>query len=218
MKKLLIFGASYPIIIQTIDDINRAGDDRLEIIGFLVDDPNLWEKDYFGFPIVGRLEDIPITSDTYVINNVGGSTHSRYLVDKRILKVKPDIPSIIHPTVERTYSEIGSGCILSKDVFIGAGSIIGNAVCIRNTTFIGNEVKIGNYVFISDQSVILGYVKIEDFVYLGAHVTVLPRLTVHQNSLLGAGAVVTKDIPGDKVFVGNPAKYLKDNKSIPVLE
>jgi len=214
-KKLIIFGASYPIIIQIIDDINMNIKNKYEIIGFSIDNKEEWGKEYFGYPILKNIEELKITNDTYIINNIGGSTISRYKVDKRILKIKNSIPSLIHPTVELKYSVVGEGCILSKDVFVGAGSIIGNSVCLRNTIFIGNEVFIGNNVFMSDQVVVLGYVKIENLVYLGANVTILPRLNIGFNSLLGAGAVVTKDIPPNKVYVGNPAKYLKDNQLVP---
>lgn len=219
MKKVIIFGASYPIILQTIDDINASGDDKFEVIGFSVDNEDDWGKEYFGYPILGRLEDLKIHSDIYIINNVGGSTISRYIVDQRILKIRKTIPSIIHPTVEKRYCDVNAnGVILSKDVFLGAGTKIGDSVCIRNTTFIGNEVNIGNYVFISDQTVILGYVNIDDFVYIGAHVTVLPRLSLEKNCLLGAGSVVTKNIPTNKMYVGNPARFLKDNFDIPIID
>jgi len=213
-KKIIVFGAGYPIILQLIEDINLAGSAKFEILGFVVDDEKEWGKEYFGYPILGKLENIKNYKDTYIINNVGSSTNARYSIDKRILRIKNEIPSLIHPTVDYRYSEIGNGCIVSKDVFIGAGSKIGNSVCLRNTVFIGNEVKIGDNVFISDQTVILGYVDIADYVYLGANVTVLPRLSLNKNSLLGAGAVVTKNIPANQIYVGNPARYLKENKPI----
>lgn len=215
MKKLVIFGAGYPIIIQLIEDINQVSKEKYEIVGFIVDDNDQKGADYFGYPILGKLEDIKIASDCYIINNIGSSTAARRKIDHRIFKKKQHIPSLIHPNVETRYSKIGNGCIISKDVFIGAGSVIGNSACLRNTIFIAHDVKIGDYVFVSDQSVILGHVKINDYAYIGANVTILPRLNLAQNCLVGAGSVVTKDIPANQVFVGNPAKFLKDNTPIP---
>ena len=213
-KKIIVFGAGYPIILQLIKDINLAGTAKFEILGFVVDDQTEWGKEYFGYPILGKLETIKNYRDTYIINNVGSTTAARYSVDKRILRIKKEIPSLIHPTVDLQYSEVGMGCIISRDVFIGAGSKIGDSVCLRNNVFLGNEVNIGNNVFISDQTVVLGYVEIEDYTYLGANVTILPRLKLSYNSLLGAGAVVTKNIPANQIHVGNPAKYLKENKPL----
>lgn len=51
---------------------------------------------------------------------------------------------------------------------------------------------------------------IEDNVWLGASVIVLPGVCIGENSIIGAGAVVTKDIPANVVAVGNPARVLRD--------
>ena len=51
--------------------------------------------------------------------------------------------------------------------------------------------------------------EIEDFVKIGANVTVLPFIKIGKNSLIGAGTVITKDVPADSVIVGNPGKVIK---------
>ncbi len=53
------------------------------------------------------------------------------------------------------------------------------------------------------------WIKLEDDVWLGAGVIVLPQITIGEGSIIGAGAVVTKDIPPHSVAVGNPAKVIK---------
>ena len=50
---------------------------------------------------------------------------------------------------------------------------------------------------------------IEDNVWLGGGVIVLPGVTIGENSVIGAGAVVTRSIPKDSVAVGNPARVIK---------
>ena len=57
-------------------------------------------------------------------------------------------------------------------------------------------------------SVILGRVSIGKNVYIGANSTILPDLIIGDNSIIGAGAVVTKSIPKNEVWVGNPAHKL----------
>ncbi|WP_423202785.1 DapH/DapD/GlmU-related protein [Lactococcus lactis] len=51
-------------------------------------------------------------------------------------------------------------------------------------------------------------IHIEKNVWLGAGVIVLPGITIGENSVIGAGSVVTKDIPANVVAVGNPCKIL----------
>ena len=53
------------------------------------------------------------------------------------------------------------------------------------------------------------WITIDDDVWLGAGVIVLPQVTIGEGSIIGAGAVVTKDIPPHSVAVGNPAKVIK---------
>ena len=53
------------------------------------------------------------------------------------------------------------------------------------------------------------WIVIEDDVWLGAGVIVLPQVTIGEGAIIGAGAVVTKDIPPHSVAVGNPAKVIK---------
>jgi maltose O-acetyltransferase len=47
-------------------------------------------------------------------------------------------------------------------------------------------------------------------VWLGGGATVLPGVTIGENSVIGAGAVVTKDVPANVVAVGNPARVLRE--------
>lgn len=54
----------------------------------------------------------------------------------------------------------------------------------------------------------IGKIKIEDNVFVGANATILPNVTIGQNSIIGAGSVVTKDVPRDSVVAGNPARVL----------
>ena len=52
-------------------------------------------------------------------------------------------------------------------------------------------------------------ITIKDNVWIGANVTVLPCVTIGENSIIWAGSVVTKDIPSNVIAVGNPCKVLR---------
>jgi maltose O-acetyltransferase len=54
-------------------------------------------------------------------------------------------------------------------------------------------------------------ITVEDNVWLGGGVVVCPGVTIGENSVIGAGAVVTKDIPANVVAVGNPARVIREN-------
>jgi len=57
-------------------------------------------------------------------------------------------------------------------------------------------------------------ITIENNVWLGGNVTVLAGVTIGENSVIGAGSVVTKNIPPNTLAVGNPCKVIKEIKQI----
>ncbi|MDO4622114.1 MAG: acyltransferase [Eubacteriales bacterium] len=84
-------------------------------------------------------------------------------------------------------------------------------------------IEIGNDVTISIRAVLmahdastkkllgytkLGRIKIEDHVFIGANATILPGVTIGEYAVIGAGSVVTKDVPARTVAAGCPAKVL----------
>lgn len=113
----------------------------------------------------------------------------------------------------------------SENIILGKNCRINKGVYIlgRNKTVIGNNVVLSSDVMILDSGLDIdsfkkgdlsqhtdSFVKIEDNVWIGARAIILPGVTIGSNSIIGAGSVVTKDIPSYAIYAGNPAKKLKD--------
>lgn len=107
---------------------------------------------------------------------------------------------------------IGSGVFVGRNTFF---SIIGK-IHVADNVLIGpySYIASANHRFteldlpISHQGYDLKDVTIETGVWLGAHVVVLPGITIGQGAIVGAGAVVTKDIPEYEIWGGIPAKKI----------
>ncbi len=109
---------------------------------------------------------------------------------------------------------IGSDCKISSHSFICEGVKIGNRVFIgHNVTFINDKYPAatnpdGSMQNDADWSVVP--IVVEDEVSIGSSVTILCGVTIGKNAVVGAGSVVTKDIPPLQVWAGNPARFLKN--------
>ncbi|MDB9526591.1 acyltransferase [Oscillatoria sp. CS-180] len=107
--------------------------------------------------------------------------------------------------------DIGCNVILSS----GNGIIVGNSVLIAGNCYIGGGRYITDRTDIPmmEQGVYSkGPVVIEDDVWLGAGATVLDGVRIGRGSVIGAGALVTKDLPEYSVAIGVPAKVVKSRK------
>ena len=101
---------------------------------------------------------------------------------------------------------------LSPHTKIGYGLLIGHGICmvINKSTIIGNNVNLSQFLNIGSvdkKPAIIG-----DNVYIGPHVCLVEHVKIGSNSTIGAGAVVTKDVPENATVVGVPAKVLHYDK------
>lgn len=121
---------------------------------------------------------------------------------------------------------IGNNCFIGPFVEIQKNVIIGEGTRVQSHCFICDGVSIGKHCFISHgtkftndlfvdspnfESWIRRETKIGNDVRIGSNVTLLP-VNVGDNSIIGAGAVVTNDIPANCVVAGNPAKIIRKLK------
>ncbi len=124
-----------------------------------------------------------------------------------------------YSTIEE-FSTINNGV---GDVIIGTQSLIGIGNVIIGPVVIGNNVMLAQNIVISglnhgyedvskppkEQRVTVKQIKISDNVWIGANSVVTSGVSIGKHSVIGAGSIVTKDIPEYVVAAGNPAKILK---------
>ena len=120
---------------------------------------------------------------------------------------------VIHSPSTVTF---GDNCAINEFVHIlGAGGVwVGDGVWISNHTSIISETHPSDVEYIGDYTAILLSVKIEDNVWIGSHATIMPGIVLGRSCIVGAGSVVTKDVPPYAIVTGIPAKILR-YKSIP---
>ncbi|MDI6744686.1 MAG: acyltransferase [Thermodesulfovibrionales bacterium] len=123
----------------------------------------------------------------------------------------------------REDNKIGNNVSIGTNSVLEFGNKIGDFSRIHSNCFM-EMVTIGRYVFVGQNVVFTddphpmgcphykeckGGAVVEDYVRIGANSTILPGIKIGRNSLIGAGSVVTKDVPPDSVVAGTPAKVIK---------
>lgn len=106
-------------------------------------------------------------------------------------------------------SGIGIRAQINGKVVIGKNVMMGPDVCIyaRNHAFDRTDIPMNLQGFAPEKPVV-----IEDDVWIGAKVIILPGVHIGTGAVIGAGAVVTKDVPDYAIVGGNPARILKMRK------
>lgn len=114
------------------------------------------------------------------------------------------------------YTDCGKNITIGKNVFINSGCRFQDqgGVTIGDGTLIGHNAVLAtlNHDFAPEKRGTLhpSPINIGKNVWIGANVTVLPGVTIGDNAILAAGAVVTKDVPTNVIVGGVPAKVIKE--------
>jgi len=128
---------------------------------------------------------------------------------------------IWHFTHIMAASRIGENCVIGQNVFVGSGVVIGSNVKIQNNVSIFDGVLLEDDVFCGPSMVFTNVFNPRSFISrkkefrktlvkrgatMGANVTIVCGNTIGQYAFIGAGSVVTKDVPDYALVYGNPGK------------
>ena len=120
-------------------------------------------------------------------------------------------------------AKIGTGCNICANVLIENEVVIGNNVTVKSgvqlwdgvtledNVFVGPNVTFTNDLFPRSKNPDwkLSKTVVKKGASIGANATILCGITIGENAMIGAGSVVTKDVPAGEIWVGNPAKFLR---------
>lgn len=111
-------------------------------------------------------------------------------------------------------TDFGKNTLIGKNVFINSGCRFQDqgGIIIGDDSLIGHNVVIAtiNHDFHPEKrgTMYLKPVELKARTWIGSNATILPGVTIGENSVVAAGAVVTKDVPSNTIVGGNPAKFL----------
>lgn len=200
-----------------------AGGLGREVLQYAADsfDPGCWN-------IRGFLDDNPFESDEQGRNlavGVVGDTWSyrigendRFLVAIGDPEVRAQLvarlrdrggrfATLVHPQAYvAPNAKLGEGCIVSPFATLASTCRVGEQAVLGFYAHVGHDAAIGAYSVLSPYAAVNGAATLGEGVFMGTHSVVTPGICVGDRTKVAAGSVVYKDVPADRLAVGNPAK------------
>jgi sugar O-acyltransferase (sialic acid O-acetyltransferase NeuD family) len=214
MKDVVIIGAGGfgREVTWLIEDINKVKKEW-NIIGFVDDDENIHGTEINGYKVVGNIDWLK-KQELNVVNAIGEPLVKKKVIES--LKGSKNIyPVLIHPSV--IYSNkvsFGEGSIVCAGNIITVNIEIGKHVTINLDCTIGHDAVLGNYTTVLPSVNVSGFVRTEECVNIGTGSAVIQGVTIGANTIIGAGAVVVRDLPSNCTAVGSPAKPIKYHEKV----
>lgn len=212
MNKLIIIGASgfgreVAWLVERINKVNPTWD----LLGFIDDNPDLKDAVVGGYKVLGTSSAVGDYTDAYFVCAVGASKIREIIINK-VTEISPSIKfaTLLDPTVEISDRvEIGEGTIICAHSIITVDISIGKHNIINLDCTVGHDAIMQDYVTLYPSVNVSGITNIGRCSELGTGTQIIQGKKVGDYSIVGAGAVIVKDIPEKCTAVGSPAKPIK---------
>lgn len=209
MRSIIIGAGTYGEVYLTY--LQESG---VDIVGFLDDKPELDGKSVRDVPILGNIRSLCTLKETYGIEAVYcplGNNKLRVKLLTMARELGYETPNYIHPSVF-----ISPNVTIGKGVYILLGTTIMPYTIIKDFVMISMGVNLAHHnvldegVFLSTGCNFGASIHAHKYAYCGISSTIMTGIhELGEDCLIGAGAVVIRDVPDRAIMAGVPAKVLK---------
>jgi sugar O-acyltransferase (sialic acid O-acetyltransferase NeuD family) len=211
LKNIAIFGASGlgREVLMLIHQINQAIP-TWNMIGFY-DDNQDTPRTINNYPYLGNLEKLQKVKEPLYVAIAIGNPGLKAQLSEKITNKHILFAVLIHPGVPNEayqFNKIGEGTIITQGCIITTNITLGKHVLLNLGCTLGHDVKLGDFCSLMPHVNIAGNSVLGKGVYVGTNATVIQFLKVGAKAIVGAGAVVHRDLPEAVTAVGVPARVI----------
>lgn len=184
-----------------------------KVKGFFDEDDQKQGKPIMGSEVIGKfsqLKEHEIKNKQFIV--AIGNNSIRYEIMMKINKLGGKTPTLIHPSaVISPSAEIGNGVYIHAKAYIWTKVKIGDYCIISPNVVIAHHSTIGKACLVSTQSSVGASIRIDDRVFVGMGSTIVTGVSsIGENTIIGAGATVLKNVEKNSVYAGVPARKIRD--------
>lgn len=211
MKKILIFGAGgFGREVQWLIERINQKTPSWEIMGYL-DDGVEPQTEINGYKVLGGVDKLKEYDSSMAVAVAVGSAKTREKIVTEIKKIGEfQFPNLIDPDVQMSkFVSMGQGNIICAGNILTVNIDIEDFVILNLSCTVGHDVVLESFVTSYPTVNISGNVHVGRRTELGTGSKIIQGITVGEDAVIGAGAVVVRHIPGKCVAMGIPAKAVK---------
>jgi sugar O-acyltransferase (sialic acid O-acetyltransferase NeuD family) len=187
--------------------------DSWRVVGFLDDNEALHGTYRTGFPIIGGLDALADLPDAQVVVCVGNPRDytSRLRVVRRLDLPEERYATVVHPTASLGAGvTLGAGSVLLAHAVATADVAVGAHVAVMPHAVLTHDDRVADFATIASGVRVGGGAVVDTGAYLGSGALVREGVHIGAWSQVGMGSVVLRDVPAGQVWVGAPARHLRD--------
>lgn len=183
-----------------------------DAVAFVDESPHKSGTRILGLPVLGPAALQEMEHDAIIV--AIGDNALRRAVTERLLARGERLTTAIHPSaVVAASASIAEGAVVSAGAIVMPRAVVGRGVILNTKSSIDHDCAIGAYAHVAPGATLGGNVRVGEETLIGTGVSVVAGRTIGSRSVIGAGAVVVRDIPDDVVAFGVPARIRRDRRS-----
>lgn len=219
MRELLLIGAG-GFARETAEAVHAVNAARpaWSLLGFLDDDPARRGTEIDGVPVLGPVDAIHDHPRAQLVVCTGRPDNyvSRRIIVERLGLEDERYATVVHPTASVGRScRVGAGTVLLAHVALTASVTVGRHVAVMPQVVLTHDVTVEDWATLGSGVRVGGGARVGSGAYIGAAASLRERVAVGARAMVGMSAVVTRDVPSERLWYGAPARD-RDRAPLPV--